>query len=186
MICLYLLGQTCLHLTFKLYLNSETYSRKYEKLLNIVIHACKNITEKINLLKMCDPQIRLCLFTFRPIAPKQLNSLTTIDNLSWLSGAVVTHPFWVQDVPGSIPSSGKGFYVWFFVLLLLCFYFLSKSTLFVTKLCNTFCNVNLFSKLNILHDLWPIIGVERYGPSILKKYSKLNAWEHIKFPQGDW
>jgi len=53
--------------------------------------------------------IRLCLFTFRLIASKQLNSLLTIDALSWLGGAVETHPFWVQEVPGSIPGSGKGF-----------------------------------------------------------------------------
>jgi len=79
------------------------------------------------LLKMSGPQILLCLFTFRPIASKKLNSLTTINALSSLGGAVVTHPLWVQDVPGSIPSSGKGFYVWFFVLLLLCFYFMSKT-----------------------------------------------------------
>jgi len=72
---------------------------------------------------MSGPQIWLCLFTFQPIASKQLNSLTTIDTLSWLGGAVVTHPLWVQDVSGSIPGSGKGFYVCFFVLLLLCFYF---------------------------------------------------------------
>jgi len=68
---------------------------------------------------MCSPQIQLCLFTFRPIA-KQLNSVTTIGNLSWLGGDVVTHPLWVLEVPGSIPGSGKGFYVWLFVLLL-CF-----------------------------------------------------------------
>jgi len=74
----------------------------------------------MNLLKMCGPQDRLCFFTFWPIASKQLNSLTTIDILSWLGGAVVTHPLWVQEVPGSIPGSGKGFYVRFFVLLLLC------------------------------------------------------------------
>jgi len=60
---------------------------------------------------MSGPQILLCLFTFRPIASKQLNGLTTIDTLSWLDGAVVTHPLWVQEVPGLIPSSGKGFYV---------------------------------------------------------------------------
>jgi len=36
----YLLGQNCLHLTFKPYLSSETYTRKYEKLPNIVVHAC--------------------------------------------------------------------------------------------------------------------------------------------------
>jgi len=79
------------------------------------------------LLKMSGPQILLCLFTFRPTASKKLNSLTTINALSWLGGAVVTHPLWVQEVPGSIPGSGKGFYVWFFVLLLLYFYFFVKT-----------------------------------------------------------
>ena len=63
----------------------------------------------MNLLKMTGPQIRLCLFTFRPIASKQLKSLLTIDTLSWLGGAVVTHPLWVQEVPGSIPGSSKAF-----------------------------------------------------------------------------
>jgi len=108
---------------------------------------------------MCCKQIRLCLFTFRPIASKQLKSLTKIDTLSWLVDAVLTHPLWVQKVPGSISGSGKGFYVWFFVLLLMRFHFLSKNTLFVTKFCNSFCNVNLFSILNILQDLWLIIKV---------------------------
>jgi len=116
MLCLYLLGSTCLHLTFLPYLNSETYSLKYKKLPNIVIHECKNITEKMYVLKMSNPQIWLSLFTFRSIASKQLNSLTTLDTLSWIGGAVVTHPLWVLDFPGSIPGSGKGFYVWFFVL----------------------------------------------------------------------
>ena len=46
MACLSNLGQNCLHLTIDPYLRSETYSRKNEKLLNIVIHACTNITEK--------------------------------------------------------------------------------------------------------------------------------------------
>jgi len=82
MLGLYLLGQKCLHLTFEQYLSSKTYSRKYEILPNIVILACKNITEKMHLLKMSGPQILLCLFTFRPIASKQLNGLTTIDTIS--------------------------------------------------------------------------------------------------------
>ena len=60
--------------------------RKYENLPNIVIHACKNITEKN--VEMCGPQIQLYLFMFRPIASKQLNSLTQIDTLNWLGGAV--------------------------------------------------------------------------------------------------
>jgi len=79
---MYLLSQNPLHLTFEPHLSSETNSRKYEKLSNIAINACKNIKEKMNLLKMCGPQIRLCLFTIRPIASKQLNSLPTIDNIS--------------------------------------------------------------------------------------------------------
>jgi len=109
---------------------------------------------------MCGPQIRLCLFTFRPIVSKHLNNFTTIDILSWLCGAVVTQPLWVPEVPGSIPGSNMGFYVWFFALLLLfVFYFLSKNTLFDTEFCNSFCNGNLFSILNTLQDLWPIIGV---------------------------
>jgi len=58
---------------------------------------------------MSGPQIRLCLFTFRPIASKQLNSFLTINTLSWHGGAVVTHPLWLQELPGSIPGSGKGF-----------------------------------------------------------------------------
>ena len=63
----------------------------------------------MNLLKMSGPQILLCLFTFRPIASKQLSNLLTIDTLSWLGGAVVTHPLWVQEFPGSILGSAKGF-----------------------------------------------------------------------------
>ena len=127
MLGLYLVGQNCLHLTFKQYLSSETYSSKYEKLPNIVILACKNITRKMNLLKISGPQIWLCLFTFRPIASKQLNGLTTIDTVSWLGGAVLTHPLWVQAVPGSIPGSGKGFYVSFLFCCCCVFTFLSKT-----------------------------------------------------------
>ena len=82
MLGLYLLGQYCLHLTFLPHLSSKTYSRNYEKLPNIVIHACKNNTEQMYLLKMSGLQIWLCLFGFRPIALKKLNGLTTIDTLS--------------------------------------------------------------------------------------------------------
>jgi len=69
-LCLYLLGQFSLHLTFQPYLSSETYSRKYEKLPNIVMHACKNNTEKMYLLKMSGPQIWLCLLRFDPLRRK--------------------------------------------------------------------------------------------------------------------
>jgi len=118
-----------------------------------------NVIQKNVLLKMSGPQIWLWLLTFWPVASKQLNGLTTIDSLSWLGGAVITHPLWVQEVPGLIPGSGKGFYVWFFVLLLMSFYFFVKNTLFATKVCNSFYNFNLFSILKISPDLLPIIRV---------------------------
>ena len=105
---------------------------------------------------MCGPQIRLYLFNFRPIASKRFNSLTTNHFPSWLGGAVVTHPLWVQEIPGSIPGSGKGFYVWFFVLLL-CFCFFVKNHIICHTIFNFFCYVDLFSILNLLQDLWPII-----------------------------
>jgi len=112
------------------------------------------------LLKMSGPQIWLCLLTFRPIASKQLNGLTTIDILSWLGGAVVTHPLWVQEVP-------QGFLCLIFCIVVVVFLlFLSKNTLFIAKYCNSFYNVNFFSILNVLQDLWPIIRVKRYRPSI--------------------
>ena len=161
MLCLYLLGQNCLHLTFKPYLSRETYSRQYEKLPSIVVHACKIFLEKMYLLKMFGRQIWLCLFTFRPIASKQLNGLTTIGILSWLGGAVVTHPLWVQEVPGSICL--------IFCIVVVVFTFLSQNTVFIAKYCNSFYNVNLFSILNVLQDLWPTIKVKRYRPSIFNE-----------------
>jgi len=85
---------------------------------------------------MCGPQLRFDLFTFRPIASKQLNSLTTIVTLSELCGAEETHPLSVREVPGSIPGSAKVFMFDFLFWL------------FVTKYCNFFCNITIFSVLS--------------------------------------
>ena len=84
----------------------------------------------MNLLKMCGPQIRLCLFTFRPIASKQLNSLTTIVPFSWLGDA---HSLWVREVPGSISGSGKGFYVWFLFCFVYVFWPLCPKTHYLSQ-----------------------------------------------------
>ena len=65
---------------------------------------------------------------------------------------MVTHPLCVQEVLGSIPISDNGFYVSFVALLLLSFNFFVKRKI-VTKVCNAFYNINLFSILNILQDL---------------------------------
>ena len=54
------------------------------------------------------------------------------------------------------------------------FTFFVQNTLFVTKICNSFCNDNLFSILNILRiSLWPIIKVSRYNPNIFNVPCKL-------------
>jgi len=71
---------------------------------------------------------------------------------------------WCSGNASALGARGPGFnsipfYVWFFVLLLLCFYFLFKNTLFITILCNSLFNVYLFSILNILTYFWPIIRV---------------------------
>jgi len=153
------------------------------------MRACKNITEKMNLLKMCGSQIRLCLFTFWPIASKQLNSSTTINTLSLLGGNVATHQLWLQEVPGSMPGSSKGFYVWFFVLLFWVFFlhFCPKTHLFTT-FCYSFYNVNLFLKYTILQDfarfvwenyVW--IYILRMIPTKMgEKYKALMLWKHSK------
>jgi len=86
---------------------------------------------------MCGPQIRLCFFTFRPIALKQLTSLTKIDTFIWLGGPVVTHPTGAPEpeIPGSVPGSGKDFMSDF--LFVLCFYFFVQNTLFVPMCCSS-------------------------------------------------
>ena len=45
----------------------RTYSRKYEKLPNIVIHACKNITEKMYLLKCLARKFGFVYLRFDPL-----------------------------------------------------------------------------------------------------------------------
>ena len=80
----------------------------------------------MNLLKMFGLQISLCLLTFRPIASKQLNRLTTLVTLSLLDGAEVTaltHPLWVREVPGSIPGPARIFMFDFVFYCCCVFYF---------------------------------------------------------------
>jgi len=82
---------------------------------------------------MCGPQIRLCLFTFRPIASKQLNTLTTIDAHSWLGGAVVMDPLWLQEVPGWIPGSCKWFFMFYFFYFIVVVFLPFVKTHYVSQ-----------------------------------------------------
>jgi len=69
----------------------------------------------------------------------------------------------VREVSGSIPISDKEFYVCYFVVVV-CLLFLHTPYFS----CNSLSNVNPFSILNILHNLWRIRRVRRYRPSIFK------------------
>ena len=57
---------------------------------------------------------------------KQLNSLTTIVTFSWLGNTDVTHPLWLPELPGSIPSLRQGFLCLIFVVVVVLL-FLSKT-----------------------------------------------------------
>ena len=77
----------------------------------------------MNLLKMCGPQIRLCLFMFRPIASKLLNSWTTTPKTRWC-----------RVNASALYAKGPefNFYVWFFVLL--CFDFFVQKHIICHKI----------------------------------------------------
>jgi len=46
---------------------------------------------------------------------------------------VVTHPLWVQEVPGSMPGSGKGFYSLIFCLIVVVFLLFVQKQIIVKK-----------------------------------------------------
>jgi len=78
------------------------------------------------LLKMSGPQIWLCLFMFRPIASKKLNGWTTIDTLSLLGGAVVTHLS--ARGPGFNPQLRQGFLCLIFCFVVVVFLLFCQKT----------------------------------------------------------
>ena len=136
------LCQNCLHLTFEQYLRSETYSRKNEKLPNIVILACKNITEKMHLLKMSSPQIWLCLFTFRPIASKKIKWLDYnryCQLTRWCIGNASAR-FGCKRSRVQSPDPARVFMFHFLLCCCCVFTFLSKKHTFIRKVCNSFYN----------------------------------------------
>jgi len=168
MLYLYLLGQNCLNLTFKPYLSSETFSRKYEKLPNIVVYACKILQKNVFVENVWPANLALfvyvsthCVDTVKWLDYNRYSQLT-----QWCSGNASALG---ARGPGFNPRLRQGFLCLIFcivvVVSLIC---CPKNTLFIGKYCNSFYNVNLFSILNVLQDLRPIIRVKRYRPSIFK------------------
>jgi len=78
---------------------------------------------------MCGPQIRLCLFTFRPNASKQLNSLTSIVLVRWRGSAEVTHPLWVREVRVQITAPASVFMFDFCFVVVFYFCLVQKHIL---------------------------------------------------------
>ena len=98
-------------------------------------------TDKIILKK-----IWLCLFTFRPITLKQLNSNNRYSQLTQRSR--VNASDWGARGPGFDCQLWQGFLCYFLFCCCCVLTFLSKILLvFVTKFCNSFCDVSSFNKL---------------------------------------
>jgi len=125
-------------------------------------------------LKICGPQIWLCLFMFRPIAWKQLYSLTLMDMFSCLGRREVTLQNGVREAPGLNHGSGKEVFVCFYVFLLLCdyLYFGPKIIIYI-NICNSFCNVNISWRL--LMDVWLIFNCSSCWWHEIKTKLMLNA-----------
>jgi len=128
MLGLYLLGQNCLHLTFEKYLSSETYSRKYEKLSNIVIIACKYITEKNAFVEnVCPANLALFIYvsTHCVETVKWLDYNRYCQLTRWCSGNASALD---ARSPGFNPRIRQGFFMFHFLLCCCCaFTFLSKT-----------------------------------------------------------
>ena len=88
----------------------------------------------------------LFIFTFRPIALRQLNSLTIFDIFIELCGPEVR--LGCKRSPVRIPVLARFlcFIFCFSVVVVLLF---AANSLYVTKLLHFFCHINPFSKLNI-------------------------------------
>ena len=152
----------------------------YHNTSEVLLRAYKN-----EFVEMCGPQIQFCLFTFRPIALKQITRLTTINTFSWLMVQRLHASNWGVRGPGFNSSLWQGYLC---VIFLFCcvFYSFVQNTLFVTLIWNSFCNVHSLSIINISQNLRPIIRVSRYRPSIFKLFplkSKSNLTIQIFNPE---
>jgi len=110
MLDLYLLGHYCLHLTFKPYLSSKTYSRKYEKLPNIFVHACKILQKRYICWKCLARKFGFVCLRFDPL---RRNSSVHSQLTRWCSGNA-----------SALGARGPGFNPWLrqgFLCLMLCF-----------------------------------------------------------------
>jgi len=129
MLGLYLLGQNCLPHTFEQYLSSETYSHKYEKLPNIVILACTNITEKNAFVENVWPA-NLALFIYV--------STHCVETVKWLDyNRYCQLTRWCSGNASALGARGPGFnsrirqgflcFIFCFVVVVFFLFFYQKT-----------------------------------------------------------
>ena len=128
------------------------------------------------LLKICGPQIWLCLFMFRPIVLKQLNSLNSIDMFSSLGGLEVTHQIAVPEVPLRYQALTRIFLLLFWFVGIVFLHFVFKNHYFKLKKGNT------PGSIAIITPQWWITG-QHWTHALNTRCSKLN-WEKGK-PAGN-
>ena len=114
-------------------------------------------------MRKCGPQIWLCL-CFDPLRWYICNGLTSINTFRCIWDLKVTHRTAVWDVPGS--SKGFMFAFLFCLVVDVVVFLLYVHNIIFMKFCNSFCDVHSFSILNKLQNVWPIIRISRYRPSI--------------------
>jgi len=115
MICMYLLTKIVYILLLHDTKAVNHIPGNMRNLLNMVIRACKYMTDKNGFVEKIGPKMWLYLFMFRPITLKQFYSLTAIDTFSWLGCREVTLQTAVQGVPCATPGTDKDFNFSFFV-----------------------------------------------------------------------
>ena len=143
-----------MNLTSSKSLSSEAYSPKYEKLPNKSNCVCKNITERMTLQKnVCSANLALFVYV-------STHCVETVKQLNYKRYFQLTR--WCNGDASALGARGYGFNsrLWqgflcfsFGFVVVVVFSLFVKKHIFVTKFCNPFCNVNLFSILNILQDL---------------------------------
>ena len=132
MLDLYLLGQNCLHLTFEQYLSSETYSRKYKKLPNIVILACKNITKNAFVENVWPANLALFIYvsTHCVETAKWLDYNRYCQLTRWCSGNASA---WGARGPGFNPRIRQGFLCFIFCFVVVVFLFFCQKHIICHK-----------------------------------------------------
>jgi len=123
-------------------LSNETYSGKYEKLPNIVIHACKNNTKKVFVKNVWPANLALfCYVSTHCVEKVEWLDYNRYSQLTWWCSGYASALG--ARGPGFNPQLRQGFLCMIFCFVVVFLLFCQKHI--VTKVCNSFYNFNLFS-----------------------------------------